>query len=147
MNKYIKLKNRIKRNEGYSNKAYFDQLGNPTIGYGHLIKKSDKLLFKKKYSKKYLNHLFNKDFNKSLCDFKRHYNKIKLPKGLQEVLIEMIFQLGIKRLLEFKRFNKFIKQRLLYLAALEMIDSNWYFQTPKRVDGLINVVLGFDNDK
>ena len=65
----------------------------------------------------------------------------------REVLIEMIFQLGIKKVNKFKRFNKFLKQKLLYLAALEMINSLWYIQTPKRVDGLIKVLLSHENDK
>ena len=35
-----KIKNRIKKNEGYINTPYYDQLSYRTIGYGHLIKKN-----------------------------------------------------------------------------------------------------------
>ena len=59
----------------------------------------------------------------------------------------MIFQLGIKKVIKFKRFNKYLKQKLLYLSALEMINSLWYKQTPSRVDGLIKVLLSPENDK
>ena len=45
------LKNRIKKNEGFSEKAYLDQLGFLTIGYGHLIKRTEKHLLNKKLSK------------------------------------------------------------------------------------------------
>ena len=146
MNKFIKLKNRIKKHEGFRNKAYLDKLGNLTIGYGHLIKKSDNILLKKKYSRKYLNNFFEKDFELAVNNFNKYYKK-KMSTDLKEVLIEMIFQLGIKKTLNFKKFNKFIQQNLLYLAALEMIDSLWYLQTPKRVQELIKILLGTSYDQ
>ena len=34
-----------------------------------------------------------------------------------------------------------IKKKLYYLAALEMIKSRWYHQTPKRVERLIEILL------
>ena len=146
MNKFIKLKNRIKKHEGFRNKAYYDQLGNLTIGYGHLVKKSDNFLLKKKYSKNHLNNLFEKDFELAVINFNKHYKK-KLSINLKEVLIEMIFQLGIKKFIKFEKFNKFINQNFLYLAALEMLDSLWHLQTPKRVEELIKILLEKNNDK
>ena len=44
----------IQKNEGYRNKPYKDKLGNLTIGYGHLINKSEKHLLKKKQKKQQL---------------------------------------------------------------------------------------------
>ena len=147
MYKFTKLKQRIKKNEGFRNKPYFDQIGKLTIGYGHLIKKSENFSIKKKYSKKYLEHVFENDFKKTTTDYKKYYKKFKMLNSSKEVLIEMIFQLGIKKVIKFKRFNKYLKQKLLYLSALEMINSLWYKQTPSRVDGLIKVLLGPENDK
>ena len=136
-----KLKERIKKNEGFRNRAYKDQLGNYTIGYGHLIKASDKIVLKKKYSKPLLNKLFEKDFNKAMLDYKKHYSKKNLSDFSREVLIEMIFQMGIKNVLKFKKFNKSLLQKKFYLSALEMLDSLWYSQTPKRVDLHIRTLL------
>ena len=147
MDKFIKLQNRIKNHEGFRNKVYRDQLGNPTIGYGHLIKKSENFLLKKKYSRKLLNYYFEKDFKLAVINFNKYYKKVKLSKNLKEVLIEMIFQLGIKKFLKFKKFNKFITQKLYYLAALEIMNSLWYLQTPNRVEALIIILLGASNDK
>ena len=48
---YRFLKKRIKKNEGFSNIVYKDRFGNPTIGYGHLIKPNEKNLFLKKQNK------------------------------------------------------------------------------------------------
>ena len=53
----------------------------------------------------------------------------------------MIFQLGIKNCLKFNKFNKLLKKKLLYMAALEMLNSRWYDQTPKRVKQLIDLLL------
>ena len=37
--------------------------------------------------------------------------------------------------------NNHLKKKQVFMASLEMINSLWYFQTPKRVDGLINILL------
>ena len=147
MIKYTELKKRIKKHEGFRNKVYLDQLGHPTIGYGHLVKKNDKIVIKKKYSKKHLISLFEEDFNKALRNFNYHYSYLKMKKNFQEVLVEMIFQLGIKKTLKFKKFNFYLKNQQTYLAALEMINSLWYLQTPKRVDNLIKILLNYKNEK
>ena len=139
---YHKLKKRIKKNEGYRNCIYLDQLGYPTIGYGHLVKKNENFIIKKKYTKKYLENLFEQDFNKALKDFNKNYNVKNFSTLKKEILIEMIFQLGIKGTLKFKKFNKHISNNNIYLAALEMKRSLWYLQTPKRVDFLISVLIG-----
>ena len=147
MSRFSKLKARIKKNEGYRNQIYHDQLGKPTIGFGHLIKQKEKFLHRKKYSKKYLNTIFENDFNLALNDFIKNYSVKSLSKNIQEVLLEMIFQLGIKNCLKFKKFNKLLKKKLLHMAALEMLDSRWHVQTPKRVEKLVDLLLEYKNVK
>ena len=147
MPRFIQLKARIKKNEGYCNQTYHDKLGKLTIGYGHLINKKEKFLHKKKYSKKFLNTIFENDFNMTLNDFNKNYKVKNLSKNLQEVLLEMIFQLGIKNCLKFKKFNKLLKKKLLHMAALEMLNSRWYTQTPKRVEKLADLLLEYKNVK
>ena len=147
LSKFSHLKSRIKKNEGYNNQIYYDQVGKPTIGFGHLIKKREKFLHQKKYSKKYLNKLFEDDFSSVLSKFNKSYKVKGLSKNSQEVLLEMIFQLGIKNCLKFKKFNKSLKKKLPYMAALEMLNSHWYVQTPKRVEKLIDLLLEYKNVK
>ena len=89
-----------------------------------------------------MNLIFENDFKEALKDFKNEYQKNRMPRKFQEVLIEMTFQLGIKNLLKFKRFNKFLMKNKPHLASLEMFDSQWYNQTPKRVESLIEIILG-----
>ena len=144
LKKYFLLKKRIKRNEGYRGHAYLDQLGNPTIGYGHLILSKEINLLKNKHTKNYLNKIFELDFNKAVNQFNLNYRKNKFKKNIEEVLIEMIFQLGIIGQKKFHKMLRYLKIRKYYMAAFEMKNSLWYKQTPKRVDLLIKHLLSYD---
>ena len=88
MKNFNKLKKRIKKNEGYSSLPYYDQLNNLTIGFGHLIKKNEKHLIKKKYLKKYFEDLFTEDFNIALKHYKKIFSRTKHKQNIQEALIE-----------------------------------------------------------
>ena len=140
--KHESLKLRIKKNEGFSLKPYKDQLGNHTIGYGHLIKKNEKKFFKIKFSKIFFDNLFEKDFSKALEDYKHKFKQHHFSKAAEELIIEMIFQLGIKNVNKFKKMKKRLNDKQKYLVCLEMMDSLWYKQTPKRVENLIKNYLG-----
>ncbi len=132
-----KLKIRIKKNEGYSNTPYKDQLGYYTIGYGHLIKKNEKKYFELKFNKKHFESLFIFDFNKSLNEYNKHFRKKNHDQADKELLIEMIFQLGVKGVSNFKKMIKYLNKKKKYMTCLEMMDSLWYKQTPERVNNLI----------
>ena len=141
-----KVSEKIKKNEGYSNTIYYDKLGNATIGYGHLIKKNEKFTENKKYQKRKLNDLFKKDLSKAIKDYNKLFIKDNLPKRVSEVLVEMIFQLGLKNFLTFKKMIKAIKKKNYILASKEMKKSIWYKQTPLRVLKL-SKTMGRTNDK
>ena len=137
---YHNLKERIKSNEGFSSKPYKDQLGYLTIGYGHLILPNENILLKKQIHKKELEEIFEKDFKKALSNFNNTF-KFALNEKESELLIEMIFQLGIKGCLKFKNLIKNIKKGNKHLVCFEMMDSLWYKQTPNRVKTLIKTFL------
>ena len=40
-----------------------------------------------------------------------------------------------------------MKKKQVFMASLEMINSLWYSQTPKRVDYLINILLKRHDEK
>ena len=141
MKNYLQLKTKIKKNEGFRDEVYLDILGFLTIGYGHLIKKHDRFLLKKKYSKFILLKVFNDDFKKTIIDYSKNYKNDKHPKNIQEIYIEMIFQMGIKKQKKFVKMNQYIKKKQLFMASLEMKKSLWFKQTPKRVDILIKSLL------
>ena len=97
LRKFSLLKKRIKKNEGFRDIAYKDTLGFSTIGFGHLIKKNEKYLLEKKFSKNFLLDLFNLDFTKAFLAFEANYEKKMFSEEVMAILIEMIFQLGIKK--------------------------------------------------
>ena len=144
---YKELKKRIKKNEGYKNSFYLDSLGNPTIGYGHLIKKREKYLLKNKYSRIFLNKIFEEDFKIAKLAYQKAYGKAKHSQKIKELLIEMIFQLGIKGQKKFKKMNFHISKNNPFMTSLEMKNSLWYSQTPKRVDKLIEILLSKEYEK
>jgi lysozyme len=138
---YYNLKERIKSNEGFSSKPYKDQLGYLTIGYGHLILPNENILLKKQIHKKELEEIFEKDFKKALSSFNNTFKSFTLNEKESELLIEMIFQLGIKGCLKFKNLIKNIKKGNKHLVCFDMMDSLWYKQTPNRVKTLIKTFL------
>jgi len=138
---YKSLKKRIQKNESFSIKPYKDKLGNLTIGYGHLIKKNEVYLKNKNQTQQYLLDLFQKDFKKAVEAYNINFFKYNFNKKEEGLLIEMIFQLGIKNVLKFKKMIFNLKNKDKYLTAFEMMNSLWYRQTPKRVEILIKDYL------
>ncbi len=139
---FKKLKFRIKKNEGYSNRVYKDQLGFYTIGFGHLILPNEKNYFYYKYKKKHFETLFDKDFKKALFYYQKLFYKRNHLKHERELIIEMIFQLGPKGVSKFKKMFFYLNKKQKYMTCLEMMDSLWYKQTPQRVHDLIKNFLG-----
>jgi len=146
LKKHLSLKKKIKKNEGFRDTAYLDSLGFATIGYGHLIKPKEKNLLYRKTSKKKLLEIFIKDFDKALNDYEKFYKKNEHNQSTKEVLVEMIFQLGIDKQRRFVKMNGYLQEKQLFMASLEMKDSLWHKQTPKRVDGLIASLLRWSHD-
>ena len=138
---YRDLKKRIKKNEGFSLKPYKDQLGYLTIGYGHLILPNETYLLKNKTNKLQLNSIFDQDFEKALGDYKRFIKQKNHNRKDKELLIEMTYQMGAKRVLKFKKLISNMKKNKRHLVCFEMMDSLWYTQTPNRVKNLIRAFL------
>ena len=138
---YRKLKKRIKKNEGFSLKPYKDQLGYLTIGYGHLILPNETYLLKNKTNKLQLNSIFDQDFERALGDYKRFIKQKYHNRKDKELLIEMTYQMGAKRVLKFKKLISNMQKNKKHLVCFEMMDSLWYTQTPNRVKNLIRAFL------
>ena len=134
---FKELRERIKKNEGYSDEPYRDQLGFYTIGYGHLITEKENKYFIKKFKKKHFEELFEIDFNKAHEQYKKNFFKKNHTILEKELLVEMIFQLGAKNVSKFKKMLYFLNKKQKFMTSLEMLDSLWYLQTPKRVKNLI----------
>ncbi len=134
---FKKLKDRIKKNEGYSVRPYQDQLGFHTIGYGHLITEKERKYYINKFKKKHFDDLFEIDFKKAHKQYKKNFSKKGHTTSEKELLIEMLFQLGVSGVSKFKKMLYFLNKKQKFMASLEMLDSLWYSQTPERVENLI----------
>ena len=65
-----------------------------------------------------------------------------LPEDLQRVMANMCFNLGITRLLKFKKFLAAMEENKWDKAAVEMLDSRWAIQVGPRAIRLKDRVLG-----
>ena len=138
---YKKLINRIKKHEGFSLSPYKDQLGFLTIGYGHLILPDENELIKNKKTKPELERVFIKDFEIAVKNYRKFLKKPNFNKKDEELLIEMVFQLGVKGVLKFSNLLTNMRKKNKHLVCFEMMDSLWYKQTPYRVKALIKNFL------
>ena len=132
------LKEEIKLHEGFRDMIYRDSLSKKTIGYGHLIVHEDKFVEGKAYPKEELEALFDKDFEKGWVLMERFcsVNNLNVSEKAQEVLCEMIFQMGYSGVGKFKNMIKALQNNDTKTASIEMLDSRWAKQTPNRAKAL-----------
>ena len=62
-----------------------------------------------------------------------------LPEDVQHVIVGLAFNLGLGRLLGFKRFKAALMSREWAECAAELIDSRWYTQTGRRARDYVEV--------
>ncbi|HGW5810227.1 TPA: glycoside hydrolase family protein, partial [Serratia marcescens] len=58
-----------------------------------------------------------------------------------DFLVMMVFQLGLTKTRQFKKFLAALNNGNYARAIIEVKDSNWYRQTPARVDSMIAYVV------
>lgn len=136
------LKIRIKVHEGFRDVVYEDSLGKATIGYGHLVTYKDKFEPGKKYSKEMLDELFEADFQEAVnnADYFIKSNELEINDIARQVIIEMVFQLGIGNVNKFKNMIKALQEKDYKTAGDEMINSRWYKQTKERCQKLADIM-------
>ena len=129
----MSLIDNIKISEGFRSKVYKCTEGYDTIGYGFAIK--------------------DLELDEDICDMilERKVKKIvdivenklpylsSLPKEVQDVLIEMYYQMG-NSLFKFKKTLMYIETKDYKDASVEMLDSRWAKQTPNRAKKLSDIM-------
>lgn len=145
------LVERIKLNEGsmsYQAKLgyiknqrfqlYKDSLGLWTIGYGHLCSDKEIVGFVNGITELEADVLLMTDINEAKQQAMKWISTSN--ETVQELLIEMVFQLGITRAMKFKKFKAAIEKQDMKQAAVELKQSLWFQQTPNRVKNHIKVL-------
>ena len=129
----MSLEKRVKLHEGFVSKIYLDSLSKKTIGWGHLITPDDHFKEGVEYSEEELEEVFQKDL-KSATNDADDLIKTKIADKAREVIIEMIYQLGKTGVSKFKNMWSALQESPpnYFEAHVQMLDSRWYKQTPKR---------------
>jgi len=117
----------LMKHEGLSLKPYRCISNKLTIGYGRNLDDNG-------ISKKEAEIMLYFDVANLINELDRNVNFWKTqPVNVKIVLMQMAYQLGVYGLLGFKRFLEALQKNDLNTAKLEMLNSRWATQTPKRV--------------
>lgn len=133
------LEQRIKRHEGLRLKPYQDTLGYTTVGYGHkIISAAERKKFANGITQEQADNLFKDDlgaaWHYAIVSIGTTFHRLDTPQ--QEVIVEMIYQLGLKGVLKFKKMLNALDKGDYETAADQMLDSLWHQQTPQRCEEL-----------
>tara|TARA_R100000005_G_C4800004_1_gene92137 strand:+ start:27 stop:458 length:432 start_codon:yes stop_codon:yes gene_type:complete len=129
---YEELKEQIKEHEGFVPRTYSDSLGKRTIGFGHLCVEPEQWDDDKEYTREELERVFDKDFEEALKNAETLIGDRPVNFVAKQVLIEMVFQLGIGGVGKFKKMWSALDNEDYGEASFQMMDSLWAKQTPKR---------------
>ena len=136
-----KLREQLEVDEGCVYEIYNDHLGYATFGIGHLVTESDPEQGQSlgtAVSPDRVAEAFESDIQSVLRDCNILYSDFDdLPEEAQQVIANMMFNLGRPRLSKFAGMKRGVDARDWDAAADEMVDSNWYRQVTNRADRLV----------
>lgn len=118
------IKNSIKAEEGFRPDIYRDYLGNLTVGYGHLLRLGGII------SRDVADMLFENDFMQAVKDYESL--NLDLDSVRRSVIIDMIFNIGIGGVYQFKQMLKHLREKNWIQAAYELMNSRYAEQVPER---------------
>jgi len=130
----VSLIDNIKKSEGFRSTVYKCTEGHDTIGYGFAIK--DLVLTE---------HIATRILNAKLVELKLRVQQkfpfiVDLPDEVQNVVIEMCYQMGVSGFSKFKKTISLLESKEFLSASKEMLDSRWAKQTPNRAKKLSDIV-------
>ena len=135
------LREQLEVDEGCVYEIYNDHLGYATFGIGHLVTESDPEQGQSlgtPVSSDRVAEAFESDIQSVLRDCNVLYSDFhNLPEEAQQVIANMMFNLGRPRLSKFAGMKRGVDARDWDAAADEMVDSNWYRQVTNRADRLV----------
>ena len=136
------LRKQLEIDEGVKYEIYLDHLGYPTFGIGHLVRESDPEHGQEvgtAISADRVAEAFESDLEGVLSDCRKLYPDIDdLPEEAQQIIANMMFNLGRPRLSKFVGMKRGVDSQDWDAAADEMVDSRWYRQVGARAERLVN---------
>lgn len=148
------LFSQISKHEGVRPTVYKDTMNHPTVGIGFNLddrnnraKLQDlgidvnELLQGKPLTDREIKTLYNislttayNDAKKFLPNFSAH------PEQVQRAIVDMSFNMGLNKLMQFQRLRNALMMKDYNLAANEMMNSRWAKQVGRRAVNLANLV-------
>ena len=132
----------LKIDEGVEYKIYKDHLGYPTFGVGHLVLESDPEHGEPDgtpVSEERVRECFEHDLDLAVSEcvilYEGHWETF--PDEVQQILVNMMFNMGRTRLSKFKNFTAALEDHDWSRAAVEGRDSLWYRQVTNRAERLM----------
>ena len=139
----VRVFGQLQIDEGIVNEIYKDHLGYDTFGVGHLILESDPEYGQPigtDISPERVADAFDHDLDIAISECETLYGAawFYLPEEVQEILVNMLFNMGRPRLTKFKKMNSAIEAGDWKTAAVEGRDSRWYNQVGARAERLMS---------
>lgn len=122
----------IKRHEGFRQYPYKCTAGKLTIGYGRNLDDVG-------ISKEEADYLLDMDLDKHTEELDKVITWA-VPKDVYAVLVDMHYNLGHERFMQFRKMLECLKKLNFKGAAKEMLDSKWAKQVPNRAAELANIM-------
>ena len=116
----------IKQEEGFKGIVYKCTEGFDTIGYGTRLPLSEK---EAEMILEYRLNILKGNLSSSL-------HMLDIDKKAWDILYNMVYQMGVKGVLNFKNMIKALEAKDYKRAGDEMLDSKWAKQTPARANRL-----------
>ena len=116
----------IKQEEGFKGIVYKCTEGFDTIGYGTRLPLSEK---EAEMILEYRLNILKGNLSGSLY-------MLDIDKKAWDILYNMVYQMGVKGVLNFKNMIKALEAKDYKKAGDEMLDSKWAKQTPARANRL-----------
>lgn len=127
----------VKNRENFRNKVYLDSLGIPTVGFGHKLVGEEKIKYKvgDRVPDNILNEWLKKDSKTAWLGALKQSEDL----GIEDLdfidsLASVNYQLGTSWFKIHKKTWKFLQNKEYDEAAVEAADSDWFKQTPTRVE-------------
>jgi len=138
-----RLREQLIQDEGVVYEVYKDHRGFKTFGIGHLIKRTDEEYeweVGTPVSEERVWTAFDEDLDIAINDCLSLYGEEfeTWPAEVQEVLVNMVFNLGRPGLSRFVMFKEALQKNDWRLAAEHGRDSLWYRQVTNRAELLMS---------
>lgn len=137
-----RVRKQLEIDEGVKYEIYEDHLGYKTFGIGHLVLDTDPevdMPIGTVVTHQRVEDAFETDFNISVAECSVLYQEKwnTFPEEVQEILVNMMFNLGRPRLSKFKNFKKAVDAGDWKTAGVEGRDSLWHRQVGNRAERLM----------